>query len=361
MNRLIAFILGVALLCATPVVHAQQPVTIEGELDIDSGSPALDLAPGVPLAVELFKMAGLYFQGEAIAHRLNTQIESLVNEIAPSLSARGGYLLRVNLYVNEHGVVEIPGGQLLSIVGPGVNPIDALAENIRGGSGYNAPVRGGLRNSSQYIWIRRADGRLVGQMFSKDVSRVLTVRGHNEADVRRLDDGYYRAATDVGLSTAFANAGYWADMESGRLNLFRSEATANQVRAFTRRIKELQDNANRLQGEYEKLLREIAAAQEKARILEKASAVTDLVSSATDLSSALSSGGAAVKPTPKGDVPFESAEAQTKFLTKKIETGTAALEYQKTEILRYRTEIDTLDLKLQNTYQTEGIPLPPRR
>ncbi len=51
----------------------------------------------------------------------------VADQIRPNMPAKGGVLVRVNLYVDEHGASTIPAGQLLTVIGPGQNPVDALA------------------------------------------------------------------------------------------------------------------------------------------------------------------------------------------------------------------------------------------
>jgi hypothetical protein len=169
------------------------------------------------------------------------------------------------------------------------------------------------------------------------------------------------ASSDAGLSKASIKAQYWVEIEKGWLQDIADEATREKIRGFTRRMVELQDHANELQIKYERLRSEIAAAQEKALVLEKAGAFADLVNSAVNLNSALSTDGTAVKQTPKdGDVPFQNRDAQIKFLSDKVDAGKVQLELEKTTILRYKTDIDSLDLTLQQTYSAEGVPLPAR-
>src|SRR5262245_33069433 len=98
--------------------------------EVDAGSKVLDLAEA-PLWAQVLQFTALSFRDEVIEARAEEQFRALESNIRSSLTNPNiGYLLEVSIYTNEFGHPVVPGGQLLLVIGPGVEPLDAYAEHF---------------------------------------------------------------------------------------------------------------------------------------------------------------------------------------------------------------------------------------
>lgn len=147
-----------AFVCLAPLSEAASQIA-PPELDIEGASAVYELAENVPPGIQLLQLLGVSFVNKLA----NDSVEDALNQIWPTIDSqitdKRGFLLKVNVYVHENGTPHVPGGQLLTTIGLGSEPLDALAEFYRQDVLTN-PVPRNLRNSSSYIWIAKSrEGR----------------------------------------------------------------------------------------------------------------------------------------------------------------------------------------------------------
>lgn len=97
------------------------------DFPVDGNSPIFDLAL-VPLWRELLNAAGLNVADVALREQFRQSIDDLVEKIGSAIGDyQAGYLVRVNIWVDPDGEPIIPASELITPIGLGIEPIDALA------------------------------------------------------------------------------------------------------------------------------------------------------------------------------------------------------------------------------------------
>jgi hypothetical protein len=327
-------------------------------LDVDSASSIIDLAE-TPTGVSLLQSASLAFRDELLERKLNNEFADLRGMIQNVITAgRGGYLLEVSLYFNELGVAVIPGGQLISAVGPGLEPVDALAESLRRPQLRNAPPPAALRNASYHVWLSmEATGMVAKTIPSQFRGRLLEI---SKAEARRRDLlGAWQRASPEDTVKAIARAEFWIEVQRQREALIKDGQRRARVAQLTADMSALQSEMNGLYRQYQETERRLAEQGAHLRTLETIATVTDLISNGMQVGKLVST--ANDKPvTGREQTPETNTPASMEWTRRVIEADGATLRAVETRVKLRFDEMKSLDSQLEGLYKLEGIPIPQR-
>lgn len=234
-------------------------------------SLGLAILEGLPVALQKYmKTVIIKREIEALAPLIKTAVEG----------RRVGYLIRVNLYAQDSGVIFSPAGSVISAVGIGLEPIDALAEAYRAPSIQNNKPNG-LRDESHYIWFneRKAiDGRLhlIATNIPSVVARDFEKRAWEEAQVRDLVQASYITPAPE-LLKRVQQATFWSDVLTQRIAAVNDLRQREEITALNDRFSRAQDRFNNAYEGYQKIEREMAAHAREIAVIDKIDAVLSLL------------------------------------------------------------------------------------
>lgn len=124
------------------------------DFDVEGPSPTFDLVT-TSLWDELKEVANLKVDDPVLEQQLRDNVALVVSKISLALGEyKAGYLLRVNIGTDTNGRPVIPGGELLTPIGLGREPVDALAELYRVPEFAQPPAKN-YRDQSFYFWLTR--------------------------------------------------------------------------------------------------------------------------------------------------------------------------------------------------------------
>jgi hypothetical protein len=350
-----------ALLILNSVAVQGARVTAGQELqigaDVIEGSLPIDLANTTP-GVSLLRAFALFLRDAALQRQINTEVAALVKVIANSLaSGNAGYLLRVNVYTSEFGNVEIPGGQLLSLVGAGADPVDAMANYLGSDRVESSPPTGRI-DSSSFVWVTRSNGQLVGRTIPREFRGKLIESGRQQLNTRRLQEAYRNSFT-VDTDKVFRAAGYWTQLESNKASSVRDETRRAEIHKLTARMRELEDSARAIQAKYDATEREMASYAQRRDALRAAQTITSLVGKAVSTGDLRTAGDGTVS-NQGGSVPVRDEKVEIEFTETMIRKTSSDLVIINRSLKVSRKDIESTDQSLSSKYKEEGIKLPPR-
>ena len=214
--------------------------------DIDYPEPSrlfdIDQNPPVPLWLQLLQQLSLQAQSSALQVKIEREMDALGDRIRADLGdLKAGYLIRLNMYADEHGQVVVPGGQIVLPVGIGTEQIDALAELLRL-PGIQAE-RPNLRNFSSYLWLFKKDGQLKGRSIPADFRDNFEADARAEALARSQLAEWVRIVPDS-MWGRIQRAEYWSRMLQQREHLIEAEAWREQIKALTAEMSNLEKQVN---------------------------------------------------------------------------------------------------------------------
>lgn len=252
-------------------------------LDFPEPSSVLDIerenGAKTPPVVWLLEKLGLRITKTALSNEYNKEMLRIETTIEKEISERPlGYLLKVELYTDEFGIPYVPSGQLILTIGLGSEPLDALAEFMR-----KPVIRGpspapGLINNSQYIWLRRENGRLVASSQAPEFRAALEADAQEEARRRDILGAYYGVAGD-GL-VRVQRAAYWNDVAQRYTNQLADDATRRQVAELTREFAVAQNKFNDLYVDYQQAVNRLEESRGLLKVLDILDKVTGVVAGA---------------------------------------------------------------------------------
>ena len=252
------------------------------DFEVDGPSPTFDLAT-TPLGITLLQSAAVYFRNKGLERLAQKKIDSLIPSIRNSLSGfTAGYLLRVNVYVAESGAFVVPGGEIVTSIGLGLEPVDALAE-FRRVKGYENPTPSGLNNSSFYFWfVTDSKGKITARLLPKDFRAKLEDSGEKEATRRAELAAFYSAVPQDGFKS-IQRAEYWSDINKRYAELLVDDGAQRNIAGLNAQMAEVQKVANEIYKYYQQLLSKIAENQRSKETPDRIAAVIGLVKSAVQL------------------------------------------------------------------------------
>jgi len=121
--------------------------------------------------------------------------------------------MRVNIFVDEAGNANIPGGQIVTPIGIGREPLDALAEFHRSAQLSSPSAPANTKNASFFFWCAKdpKSGKVMARLRPTQFTIDTEKAARNEARRRNLLGTFYAATPEKGFAT-FTRAEYWADV-----------------------------------------------------------------------------------------------------------------------------------------------------
>lgn len=358
MSHLVALLIAFGLVSEPRAVSQNQPDLMIGPTLVQ-GSVVLDLATTTP-GVSLFQAFAFAFRDVALAKKADTEIAALLKIISSSLDGGfNGYLLRANVFSNEFGNLEIPGGQMLVLVEAGSDPVDALARYF-GASRMEAQRPLGKIDSSSFVWLTRREGRLVARTIPGEFRDQLMELGKAESDRRKLAAAFQKSFTEDTVAS-FRAAEYWKHVELERSTDIRDQARRDEVRQLTLSMAQLEDRGRKIQMEYAEKEKEMASYAQRRQALEALQAVTAIVSDAMSSGALRSTNGKDVPVAGAASAPFRSERVELDLVRSMSKQTEGALVILDQQLKVVRTSADKIDATLTSTYKAQGVQLPPRK
>jgi len=278
----------IALVVALRPLGAQS--SPEDLFDKPESSTALDI-PREPEAkwwIEVLHKAGLELTARDLKEDFTTQFEALRNTIASSLAGKQtGYLLKIQMYVDEFGTSHVPAGQLVLPIGESTTPLDALVQFFRTPAVVGDTPEG-LDNQSYYIWLKNEGGKLRGRAIRREFRELFERRAREEDETGRQLNALGQAYTGE-TKQAIQQAQYWQQfVEHYGRSLANAQQRA-QVQALVSRFKVAQEEFNKAYDSYQRTEIQIAEQQSWARALSTASTLSGIVQNAITVGALTSS------------------------------------------------------------------------
>lgn len=254
-----------------PLLITIQAVSQDGPRDFGLISPkaAVTFSSGAEIANAL----ALTFRDSIFGKEITTELQELSSDIEKSLvNAEDEYLVKVQVYTDEKGTQVVPGGQLLVPIGPGREPVLALAKVWSHPQIVASPPEG-LQNASYYLWVKRSvNNKLEARTIPIEFVPALEKQAHDEARRMVLSPHSH----DVQKMTV-NRAAYWNDVASLELAKIESNARRSKLENLTRQFANAQDEFNEAYEGYQRISRGIAEEQNQAAILNRIMGLTKIV------------------------------------------------------------------------------------
>lgn len=211
--------------------------------------------------------------------KVRDALDSFVAQIARQLTAnpRVGYLVKVNIAAGLEGT-EVLNSGLLTGLGFGAEPVDALAENLRSPAFRLPPA--GMGDLSEYVWFTASNGTVDASRYDANFSRALEWQAGEEAN-RRVILGNVK--TDMATSIRRAQvAEYWRSFAATRLQLFADFDKKQKIAKLNAKLQATQDHFNQAYENYQTSARDLARNAAQMQTLEKIGAVISLLKTGND-------------------------------------------------------------------------------
>jgi len=346
-NSILALLtLSIPLSSQTRADDLWDPLEPSAAFDIETN-------PEVPLAIELMRLGALKLSDGKLREHFTAEVRSLQKAIAQGLeSTTNGYLVKVEIYTDEFGTPDVPGGQLIFPVGEGKTPIDALAEYMRVPRYASPPRR--LKDESYYIWFKREGPELKASAIRREWREVFERSAFDE-NRRRTLLGIVREADPNAVITAARRAEYWNDVANKHIGVLRSKREMERVMALVEEFKRAQTDFNNLYREYQVVDARLSEQRSLVSVLSIAGSIAGIVSEAVKSGKVVSAA---------------DKESKVRIDQKPREEWRVRLEYEKNEanlqegqLKQLRIKVETKGNELQRYNQTledafKGQPIP---
>jgi hypothetical protein len=344
-----SLIIAVSLLLPAAVLAQDDPLHLG--VDLSQGSQIFDLAEPPP-AIALLRQMGFAFRDQVLDTQFKSEMSDLLKTIPAKIpTAGGGYLLEVSTYVADSGEVRIPGGQLLAAIGPGMEPIDALAEEMLHGELRNTPPGPPYRDERSYVWLTLRNGHVVGALIPRELGKALRDDARAERQRRdRLGAWEVNAAGDL---DSIKRAAFWQAMATAHAQKIADAAARDAIGNLTSQMAQAIQTFNAAYNEHLRLQREIAERDARLAVLNKIEAITSLIGSANQAQSLMSTNG---KPVSTDG----AASVDTSKMNTLQDAAKAALESVAHTAKEKGLEVQNLDLRLELLYKDNGVVVPGR-
>jgi len=187
-----------------------------------------------------------------------------------------GYLARVNLGVDSEGNTILLPGELMTGIGFGVEPLDALAEAHRTPQLQQGGVT--VRKISYYVWYNRSPDGVYTSTLSDELSRALDEQAVVEAHRRHLLGEAFRKGGPNGVEQARA-AEYWREFATRQTQVSERAESYGRLAELNARMMAAQDAFNSAYENYQTINREMANNAAEMQTLGKIGAVLNLLGS----------------------------------------------------------------------------------
>lgn len=329
------------------------------DFNVDGAYPVFDLAK-LPLSGTLLQQASISFRDAVINKSVRSSIDSLLPVISGVFkTTRAGYLVRVNIYVDEFGTAVVPGGQLVTPIGVGLEPVDALAEfNMR--DQLTVPKPTGLRNQSFYYWFVPQRQRITATLIPQEFRSSTETAARQEATRRHLLADWVQAFPRSG-SDNIRRADYWVDAYERAKAKIEDAGLRTRMEALNQQAQQLQHKLNDLYTEYHNTSAAMAAAQHDLQTLQAMSTVVSLVSDGIKVGSVVYGADGAQKPVSAQSSTFKPSDPIEDLLVYKrtLEQSLGGVRIRQELEIRGNTDaFRTLEQKIQDQWKASGLPVP---
>ena len=201
-------------------------------------------------------------------------LDNFVLQIARQLkeNPKVGYLVKVNKSAALEGAETLNSG-LLTPIGFGMEPLDALAESYRIPA-YRASSSP-MPDTSEYVWYTWTNGELTPARYDLDFPRQLERQAQIEAD-RRFVLGNVKLETGTGIARAQV-AEYWREFSTQRLALIKDFDLKKRIADMSARLQVAQDQFNFAYENYQSAAREMARNAAEMQTLDRIGSVISLL------------------------------------------------------------------------------------
>ncbi len=325
----------------------------QDSFDFGGPSPAYDIPENIPLEVQITQALSLTIRDAALQYTFQTEFDKLKGVISKDIEGKNvGSLLKVQIYNNEGGAFEIPGGQLVVPIGTGLNPIDALAEYLRGDNLKSVPPQG-LKNDSFYVWIRNSrNGHLTIASIPPEWREGFERIASDERDRRNLLAEWWNSAPE-GLRM-LQRSKYWQDVAQNRLKDIASNEKKEALRKLMQQFDAAQAAFNQTYIRYQETVAQLAHQQEFLRMLKILGVFADIAGRAIN-DGTLAGNGAVVKTDAK---PQETIDDKIVITTERITKTRGSYQIQRVQIEGRARSLEILDNKIREQFRNNGIVVP---
>jgi hypothetical protein len=316
--------------------------------------PSINDLADVPLSVTVSEWLTEWLLGLAVDDEVERTIDRASALIEAELSDGLGYLVRVNKF-DVGGVPYLPDGQVLTLIGPGREPIDALARHMSPRE-FNAAVPAGAINQSCYIWIARYDGKTYSAKQQIGTAAALEKRAWREMQHRSLLGGealeVVRRVDPIIVALEWQEAN--ARLQAREVNAAKKASIA----ALTAELQRAQDDFNRAYADYRRAAERAGREARLLRALQVVETVTGLARTALE-ARGVTTGRPGAAPNEPSSLESQRSRTESRLSAHKT--------YAEVIIMRmesYRVPISDLQRQLRNEYSSlrmhpPRIQLPP--
>jgi hypothetical protein len=264
---------GLLFLLGTPAAF---PESLSEDLFDPPPSDGLADLKEKPLWIEITSALGLKFKDNSLESNFKGQFDALQGQMEGEITGtKNGFLLKVEEYEDESNTPVIPSGQIVSPIGTGTEPIDALAENDRHPQLQNPRPRN-VRDESYYIWVKERDGKLTGSIIPREFREKFEENAVEEARRRDMLGEWEKALPPGGLKS-LQRATYWNDVATQYLVRLDSIERQNEIAELTRKYAEAEKNFNDAYTKFQETEKRMSDAAGRMKTLQAVATVTKLI------------------------------------------------------------------------------------
>lgn len=280
--------------------------------------------------------------------RLAVTIEAEIDKLLPLIEKRVssgtvGYLLSVNLYRDPVNGALRAAPQLISAIGAGVEPIDALAEAIR--TKYISSPPCGTVHVRLYRWCTKRDDTLAVACLDEVVGAQLERQAEIEARRRHLLGAFYVDDREHGLAIV-ARAQFWQIVTDQRRHRLSKQRDRLRMDELNRRFRAAQDRFNQAYADYQNAARQLANVTRQAELFAAVATVVGLLRTGLAAQASLSA------------VPSDDPEAMRRWQEHQRNIMSAAQAAAARELDELLPQIRALDGELREEWRRLQIPAP---
>ncbi len=237
-------------------------------------------SPGGPMFDEAAKEALKFLQRRAVRNALDNFVVQIARQLREN--PKVGYLVKINKSAALEDT-ETLNSDLLSPIGFGMEPIDALAESYRIPALRAAPSA--MPDTSEYVWYTWTSGELLASRYEVALPRQLESMARTEAN-RRFVLGNVKLETRTGIVRAQA-AEYWRKHAEQYLSLIGEFERKKRINELLSRLQAGQDQFNFAYENYQAASREMARNAAEMQTLERISGVISLLKTGVEVVTAV--------------------------------------------------------------------------
>ncbi|MBK4722410.1 hypothetical protein JJL56_26505 [Azospirillum sp. YIM DDC1] len=320
-------------------------------------SPALDLVDD-PLWLTVLKWTGLELRDSVLKEQFKLGINATQQQIHDAIDGKPtlGFLLRVNIHADEFGTPQVPGGQLVTPIGVGTEPLDALAEFVRKPS--LSSTSSSPRNHSYYIWVSNKDGHFYAQKSHPGTDPVwrkqFEANAVREGHRRDLLGAWTTAMPPGGLMT-LQRSTFWHQTAERYSKHLSSEDRRARVDALGREFSAKEKAFNDLYTAYQQSLEDAARHQQLMNTLNTISTALSAVEGAIKIGTLYSGQNTPVGANGQPQAPIDTVRQTTEERTRALEEYNA----NSAELIELRAgELQQLDATIRTEYTHDKVPIP---